>query len=214
MGNNNPSLRPENNGTLSGALNVVMNKFMQSIDGVMPARVVAYDPGTPAVVQVQPLIKIAGTSGESFSRGQVASVPVCQIGGGGFLLNFSLSAGDIGLLIASDRDISNFMETGQESAPNTFRIKSFSDGFFLPIVLDGYTPATEGVSLQNYDGSVKISLDSSQININGLTELFDSVIIDGDLTVNGKIRVIGDLNCGGNITAAGSITPSTPLPPP
>ena len=214
MGSNNPSLRPENNGTLSGVLNVAMNKFMQSIDGVMPARVVAYDQGTPAVVQVQPLIKIAGTSGESYSRGQIASVPVCQVGGGGFLLSFSLSPGDIGLLIATDRDISNFMSTGEEANPNTYRIKSFSDGFFLPIVLDGYTPSVEGVSLQNYDGSVKIGLDSSKININGLSEFFDSVIIDGDLTVNGKIRVVGDLNCGGNITAAGSITPSTPLPPP
>jgi hypothetical protein len=190
--------------------------MIQSIDNVLPAKVINFKSGPPDYVQVQPLIKVLGTDGASVSRAQISSVPVCQIGGGGYVIRFNIMPGDHGLLIACDRDISLYMQSGQESQPNTYRKKDFSDSFFLPIVMRDYLINSEDMGnavLQNIGGSIRISLFSDKVKITGNSEFADDVLIAGNLTVSGKIKVLGDINCGGNITAAGTITPGIPLPP-
>ena len=214
--NNNPSLRPVDNDSLTGLLRHTFSKYMQDIGGALPAQVIAYEPGTPDYVQVQPLIKVLGTSGDTVSRAQISKIPVVQIGAGGFILHFNIKTGDQGLIIVCDRDISLYLQSGQESPPNTYRKKDYADSFFLPCVMRNYTIAGEdqqNMVLQTNDGSIKISLFNNKIKITGDTEFTDDVLIDGNLRVNGEGRVYGDFMCGGNITAAGSITPFTPIPP-
>jgi protein gp138 len=217
MTNANPSLDPANNDTLTGTLRQVFLKLMQRTDGVLPASVVAFD-GTSRV-QVQPLIPLVATDGQQTSRAQIASIPVVQVGAGGYFLHFNLKPGDLGLIIACDRDISNFLQSYQEAQPNTARIKNFSDSFFLPCVMNGFTVAgedRENAVLQNIDGTVRISLSTTGVKItappNGI-ELNSDVLITGKLTVNGRVIAETDLASGGNITAAGTITDHTPIPP-
>jgi protein gp138 len=209
--NATPSLGndPANNDSLAGMLSLVFRKLMQAIDGVTPAAVVGYEAGPPDYVSVQPLVQTVSTLGQTESRAQIARVPVCQIGAGGFVMRFPLVAGDTGLLIACDRDISLFMQSGQQSPPNTNRIKDFGDSFFLPIVLRGYTIANAADAvLQSLDGTVAVNLSSDKITLTAPT-----VEIPGELIVGGRTIVMGELNTGANITAAGSITPDTPIPP-
>ena len=208
--NANPSLDPSNNGTLAGMANVVLKKLMQGIDGVLPARVVAYKGYPNNVVQVQPLINLLNTNNQEIPRGQIAQIPVCQIGGGGFVLRFNLNPGDLGLILANDRDISLFTQTWEQAPPNTMRIKSFSDSVFLPLAFTDVIVNSEdqsNITLQTEDGSIRISLFSDRIKITGDVE------IDGTLTVDDRIIGLGDIASGGNITAAGNITPDTPIPP-
>ena len=213
MQNNNPSIRPENNGTIAGAINHAFSKMLQDIAGVIPAEVVSVTNGSTTFVSVQPLIKIKSTDGSENSRALIPSVPVCQIGGGGYLLNVELKQGDQGLLIACDRDISNYLNSMSQSAPATNRKKDFADSFFLPLALGIDNPNNNGITLQNYENTINLSINSSGISILGETTIDGNVTIEGDLIIDGKIRVVGDINCGGNITAAGNITPNTPLPP-
>jgi hypothetical protein len=169
---NAPSRNPAGNDTLTGLLNFVLLKFLQSVDGCLPAVVLAYDPITNRA-QVQPQIAQVTTGNEQVARAQVASVPVARWGAGGFLIYFPVSTGDKGWLIANDRDISIFKQTGLKSPPNTNRLHSFEDGWFLP------DSAFAGVSLadaskccvQSYDGTTSITLGGGVITLTSPTEI-------------------------------------------
>ena len=135
---------------------------------MLPAQVIAYDAATN-VAQVQPLISVVTTDNQLVQRAQVASVPVLQASGGGFLLRFPVNSGDLGWIKANDRDISLFKQTGEMSPPNTQRKHSFEDAIFIPqslwsLITIASEDATNAV-FQNYAGTVKIALWSNLIKI-------------------------------------------------
>ncbi len=167
MSYHKPSIDPANEGDLLGAFRHILGKELQQLDGMLPAKVIAYD-RTLNRATVQPLIMLLTTSNTTVQRANIASIPVYQIGGGGFILNFNLKAGDLGWIKASDRDTSLFLQSYSASAPNTIRKHSFSDAVFYPDVMKGYTIAgedAENAVLQNLDGSVKISLSQTGVKI-------------------------------------------------
>lgn len=242
MTNASPSINPANNDTLVGVFRQVLNKTLQRMDCALPARVISYD-RTLNRATVKPQVAMLTTNGEAISKAQIPSVPVLQSGGGGFVLSFNLLPGDLGWLIACDRDISLFLSGYNEQKPNTERIHNFSDAFFIPDPMTGYTIAGEDAQnavLQSLSGDVKISLSNDSINIqttvsvnieSPVINLIGDVVIDGDLDITGEINaqgdistdsdisadgkctVLGNIASGADITAAGSITPGTPIPP-
>lgn len=212
MSNSNPSIDPSNLGTVTGLFRHVFNKLLQSVDGVLPAKVIAYD---GKYVQVQPLIAVMGTDGSLTPRGQIAKIPVVKFGGGGFIFNIPLNPGDLGIIVASDRDISLFLQSNNESAPNTFRIKNFADSYFIPTVLNNYEIDEEDLSnavVQKTDGTVKISLSADTVKITA-----PNVIVETEeATINASSKIIMNtplLGVDGQIIATGNITPNTPIPP-
>lgn len=234
-GYNNPSLDPADNNSLAGSIRFAFSKMIQKTDGMLPAQVIAYDRAENRV-QVQLLISLITTSGASVPRQQIASIPVLLLGGGGLFLSFPINTGDLGWVIANDRDISNFLSTYSTAIPNTNRIKQFSDGVFMPDIMRGYTLAdgSDGaVVLQNTNGSVFISVTDTDVTITAA----DSVTINApdvvvntttmtvnathNLNVNADANMLftvgsgsGTLGVVGNIKASGSITPSATIPPP
>lgn len=216
--NANPSLQldPAVNETLAGTFQFILNKFKQwDIDDMLPVRVIAYNAEeSPPSVQVQPLVMMVDTNDAQYSRAQIASIPVLQIGGGGFLIYFNIKPGDIGFMKANDRDLSIFFQSLNESKPGTNRSHSFSDAVFIPAVLSGYTidPLDTGMVLQSLDGTVKISLNEDAITI--LAPNIDIETETLELTATTEINITspivtltGNLNVIGNITATGTITP-------
>lgn len=160
-----PSRDPANDDSLTGLFRQILDKAAQNTDDMLPARVVAFDRARNRV-QVQPLIRIVGTNGETLSRAQIIDIPVMQIGGGGFVLLFPLSPGNLGWIKANDRDISLFLQSWQESPPNTFRKHSFSDAVFIPDVMTGWTLSgddTDRAVLQSTDGNVRVSLGAADM---------------------------------------------------
>jgi copper chaperone CopZ len=142
------------------------------------------------------MILVVTTENETVRRATIASVPVFQIGAGGFVLNFNLKPGDLGWIKASDRDISLFLQSYNEAAPNTFRKHTFEDCVFFPNVMTGYTINSEDAEncvLQTIDGTQRVSIWPDKIKITSDTEIIlDAPIIrtTGDLMVDGD--VIGD----------------------
>lgn len=201
-----PSIDPADEGDLLGSLRHILGKELQNLDGMLPAKVIAYDRAKNRAT-VQPLVMLLTTSNTTVARATLASVPVYQIGGGGFILNFNLKAGDLGWIKASDRDISLFLQSYAASAPNTIRKHSFSDAVFYPDVMKGYTIAgedAENAVLQNLDGSVKLALAASKMTLKvGGVSLEVSgggvTITGGTITHNGKN--IGDTHAHSGVTA-------------
>ena len=194
---NYPDIDPSDVGNFSGILKYIFGKLQSQVDGMLPARIVAYDRAKNRAT-VQPLIKNLTTSGFVASRSQLASIPVMQFGGGGFVFNFPFKAGDLGWIKASDRDISVFLQSFEEAQPNTLRTYSFSDGVFIPDAMKGWTIAgedTDNAVIQTLDGSVRIS-----IGANGVKITSPLITFDGDTVMN------GDLNVHGTITAQNYLT--------
>ena len=164
-----PSVDPANEGDLTGAFNHILDKWLQGIDDMIPARVVSFDRAKNRVT-VQPLIKILTTQSPTIGlqRAQITSLPVIQFGGGGFVVLTNLQAGDLGWIKSNDRDISTFLQNYTVSAPNTLRKHSFSDAVFIPDVMKGWTLGgddAQNMVIQNLSGTVKISLGTDSINI-------------------------------------------------
>ena len=222
MMNANPSVDPANLDSLTGTLKHVFKKLLQSVGGMLPCKVINISSDNKTA-QVQPLIAIVSTAGQQMSRAQIANVPILQIGGGGFIMRFPIKTGDLGWIIASDRDISLFLQSYSEQVPNTYRIKDFADSLFIPNVLTGYTIADEDSAnavLQSLDGTVKISFGNAQIKIAAPTVIVEATdatidattveITSPTVTVNastGMNVTTPTLAVTGNITATGTITP-------
>ena len=210
---NNPNIDPADNDTLAGVLRFAFSQLMRNVDGMLPARVLAYD-RTANRVQVELMIAMVSTSGAQVSRAQIANIPVINFGGGGYILNFPLTVGDLGFVIANDRDISLFLQSYSESPPNTMRVKSFSDAVFIPSVLANYdTSGQDGNAvLQNLDGTVRISLsadavtlsagsNSIEVKTTGVTITSPTTTVTGELVVEGLTRMQGGFSSTGIATS-------------
>ncbi len=226
MNDNFPSIDPADRYELVGLLKNAFRQLMLEIDGAVPAKVLAYDKDK-RLASIQPLIPIVGTSGESTPRGPIDAVPVFIIGAGSYVLNFPIKAGDLGYIIACDRDMSNFLQTYDTARLSTYRIKTFSDCFFLPSVMRDFIideEDTERVVLQSTDGTVRVALGAGivkvtvpsegQIVLDGPTTITKKLTVSEGVEINGglpySLTVNGNTRVNGDIEATGSITPDVP----
>lgn len=196
---------PANDDGWVGVLMTAFSKSLQQTDDMLPAVVIAYDRTTNRAT-VQPQIMMGTTNGDKVSRAQIASVPVLNIGAGGFVLSFPVKPGDLGWIKASDRDISLYLQGGaeREEWPNTKRMHSFQDGLFIPDVLRQFTVSGEDadrVVLQSLDGTTRVAVGDGIIRLvtSGAVE-----IESGTLTHNG-VNVGADHTHGG-VQAGGANT--------
>lgn len=169
MSNQIPSKDPASDGSMGGMLNSVIRKYMQRVDGMLPATVVSYD-RVRNVAVVQPAIDMTTSGGVAVRRATLAAIPVLALGGGDFCITFPLQPGDTGWIEASDRDISLWQQAAgaRPTQANTERTHSFSDGRFIPDVLRKYTvPAGRSADLviQSLDGSVHVALSGDTVRI-------------------------------------------------
>jgi Phage protein Gp138 N-terminal domain len=197
---NPPDIDPANNDTLAGSMRFAFFKLLQGVNGVLPAQVLTVSDDRTRVT-VQPLIAVVSTTGAQIQRPRIENVPVATWGGGDLFLSFPLVPGNLGWIIANDRDISLFLQTYNATAPNTGRIKNFADAVFVPDIMTGYTINSDDVNnavLSNKDGSIRIS-----IGANGVQVTAPTVTINGAEHVTGTITGDTGANLSGTIALTG-----------
>ena len=176
---------------LTGAFNVMFNHINKKMQNSLPVKVTKVS-ADRKFVNVQPQILVVDSEGGTIIRGEIKGVPVVTSGAGNFLISFNISVGDLGWVESSDRDISLFKQSYEQSKPNTKRMHNFSDSRFIPDIMTNFTINAEdsdSMVIQNRDGSVKISLNSSRIKMHS----------PNDIEINGaKITPSGDV-----VTASG-----------
>lgn len=211
--NAEPSNVPADDGTLAGTLRATFRKLLQGVDGMLPARVLAYDRARN-VATVRPMVAVLTTAGQAVPRAQIAEVPVLALGGGGFAIHFPLRAGDLGWIEASDRDISLFMQGLDESPPNTLRLHSFEDARFIPDALrqfDAGAVDEDAMAIQSEDGTVRVELSPSRLRLVAPEVVVEaaSSTFNGDITVEGEATIGGikfSTHVHGGVQAGGSST--------
>lgn len=205
-----PSRDPADDGSMLGMARAVLGKFLQSVDDMLPARVLSYDRATNRATVV-PMVKVLTTANQQVGRAQIASVPVMQYGGDGAVLSFNLKPGDLGWIKANDRDISIVMQTYADNAPNTLRMHSFQDAIFIPDVMHDITINAEDATnavLQTLDGLVRVALwpDRLKLSVGALHVTIGPSGIDvvGAVTFHDPVHALGTLAVDGTSTLTGA----------
>lgn len=167
-----------------------------------------------------------GTEGEAVDKAVAVNVPVLWPGGSGGLIVFPLAEGDSGLILFSERGITEFKRTEALSVPDAGRFFDESDAMFLPCGFGATqtTPAAEGATFQTPDARTHIEVHADRVQIRRgvqyvtLTDdaLRADVTGDIDLTCTGTMRlkanriiieaeteVVGDTTVAGDLHANG-----------
>jgi hypothetical protein len=206
--NADPSQNPADTNSMAGMLQFVFKKLMQSgVSGMLPAQVIQVSAPNENRVQVQILVQILDTVGNAIDRQQVASIPVLQLGGGGFMMNVPIKTGDFGWICANDRDISNFLASYTNGRPATDRMFSFSDGLFIPHQMTNFNIAdsdADNLVLQSIDGTTKISIGDGIVKIIVPSTTTPSIPTEIDVTATG-VNILGILNVSSTLNAAGGL---------
>jgi len=113
-------------------------------------------------VNVQPLVNMLDSKGNAVPYGVLFSLPFVRLQGGNTGVLCDPKIGDIGLAIFADRDITNVIETKEQSNPNSYRVMSMSDGIYLSGVLN-----PEPTQYLNFNNGGFVELVSALVKISG-----------------------------------------------
>lgn len=190
----------ENINSLQFALKTLKENIFLNLSVCLPVVVKNYD-FEKNLVDVQPSIQAMLNDDTYEDLEPIFSVPVISLGGNGLSMRIDLKEGDTGIIICSDRDITLFMqeylkENFVSTQPQTTRKHCITDAFFIPSMFGKIKPSDKnGFTVQNADGSSKLQVTQSGVNVVG------NMNIDGDLNVTGNIVATGDIKNDGKMEA-------------
>lgn len=191
------------NPNLQDAFEVLKRDILLSMNCHALGQVQSFNPtkrSITATINYQKSIVKQAADG-TFNTQQVSyptlvDVPIIVLSGGGSAMTFPVQIGDFCLIFFNDRDMDNWVFSGQIASPNTPRLHSFSDG----IALIGLLPFAQAlVQIPSYDASnvnvrlastAKFKVSNSLYTLNGLlqdllTQLEDLTTQLSTLTVTG-----------------------------
>lgn len=144
--------------------------------------------GKPPTVDVQVLVKLMDGAGNTSDHVTMFGLPAMRLQGGGNAIICDPVAGDVGLAIVSDRDISAVKKNaGAVSQPGSFRRHNLADSIYIGVIIKAADIAqsvqftANGITIADKNGNT-IVMSSSGINLNG-------VVIDshGNITTPGGV---------------------------
>ncbi|CAK7193035.1 hypothetical protein COMNV_01246 [Commensalibacter sp. Nvir] len=199
------------------SLTRILSEFQANLHVMLPCKVKQVN-REKGLVSVTPQIQYVDPTGKGYSRGTYHNLPILSLGGGGFSLNFPIAVGDLGWILACDRDVHAFLKDKTEGPPPTYRKHSFASALFVPDMFNQVklqADSTNGVVLQKTDGSTRIVVKDGNITLvtSGDTHIKadKGVTIDANVQINGTLHVTKDAQIDGSVSAskdvkAGSIS--------
>lgn len=161
----------------------------------IPVTVNNYNDG---FVDVKPVLKKTTVNGQTIDITDddiIYNVPLMKIKANGWKLNFNAKKGDLGLLIASKYDISNFKKEHKEAIINSRRMFSLSDGFYLPLDWDTSNESGFVISKGNTELTLKendVTVKGTTVNIQADIANIDAVSVNLGTGVGAGVARIGD----------------------
>lgn len=146
------------------------------------------------------LMQIKQYNGNFFTPAPITQVPLIILGAGGGHITMPNPVGTICLILFLDRNIDNFMETGEQYVPETSRMHDFTDAIALT------TFTTLANPLENYDeNAITISYQNANIKVK------DEIVINsqGNVTINSPTAITlnaPDVSTTGNFNAGTGYT--------
>ena len=158
---------------LSTLIETLKKNIFINFNVCLPAVVVSYD-NTKNEVDLQPAIQEVLTNNKFLTMPQIFNIPVLELGGNDLSIKIPLKAGDTGIVIFCDRDITLFKQEKKNTQPNTLRKHDLSDGIFIPMRFG--SSGSSNILIQSADGATQLEVTSSGINIKG------NLVVEGEIT--------------------------------
>lgn len=217
------------------ALTFIITQLLNKVSVCIPVKVISCtnNGGLTEVgfVDVQPLITQLDGFGNVVPHGIIHNVPYARWQGGGNAVIIDPEQNDLGFAVFSDKDISTFKETKDESPPGSFRRFSMADALYIGGVLNKVPTQyvqfnSAGIKVHSPVAIVldapDIQLDASTIEMNASTSITatspvvainaatSTTITTPTFTVNGATVLNGSLTQGHG-TAGGASSMLGPL---
>lgn len=152
-------------------------------------RILEFDPNTQTCMVE--LMQIKQFNNQSITPAPITDVPIIMLGAGGGFVTMPNPIGTICLLLFMDRDITNFLETGEAYTPETTRMHDFTDCVALTTFSTLANPLTE------YDeNAVTIMREEiiEEVKYKSLIKLYSQQILiqnslGGQISVTNKINI-------------------------
>ena len=193
----------------STAITQVLRDWSKDLHTAIPGIVDTYDASSRRA-RIRPALRmvmsgeVIGEDGAELERALAVNVPVLFPAGGGYTMLLPLRAGDRGMMIFSERGLTEFKRTGELSTPDIARFFDQSDAVFIPADFGhpAATPAsTSGLCLQTHNGESAIILESDTITL----KTSGTVVIESaGLTHN--VTDVGDSHTHSGVTTGGGNT--------
>lgn len=161
-----PSYAPPCEDSDASAFDYISRQVNLRLEVCQPAIVKSYNREKNTVTLV-PAITEPTATGEFVERCEL-EVPVFSPCGGKFIMNFPLEEGDTGWLLACDRDISLFKQQRTVINPNTYRVHTFEDSFFMPDRVRDFKVNEndkDSLVIQSLDTQTQIAIGQDKITI-------------------------------------------------
>lgn len=153
-------------------------------------------------VDVQPLVKMVDGLGNTSSHGPLHNLLYCRMQGGAQAVILDPKAGDIGLAVFADRDISAVKKNLGEAQPGSRRRFDMADGVYLFTVASQDAP-TEYVAFTPDGIQVKspnpVMIDTSELRVTGDVKANWSESSPSD-AISVKTHTHGGVETGGGNT--------------
>lgn len=212
----------------------IVSQMMARLDTAKLVRVEKVTGGGPTepagTVDVLPLVNQIDGDGNKQEHGTVYGIPWSRVQGGTNAIICDPVVGDIGYVVAMDRDSSIVKETKKQANPGSFRKYNIADGIYaggaLNVAPDQYLVFSEtavrlvdkngnkveltsaGVTLTDKTGNV-LAMSASGIDLTPFSGL--PVTVHGQLVVTNGLQVTNGIQLSGSFTGIGGGTYSGDL---
>ncbi|HFD3343746.1 TPA: Gp138 family membrane-puncturing spike protein, partial [Klebsiella quasipneumoniae subsp. similipneumoniae] len=163
--------------------NAVLSLIAGAIKGCVFADIVLVKKVNGKTLTVFPLVTGTNASGGSIENQDVYNVPFIQYQAGNSSVKMTPRVGDIGLVIACDKDITNVKKSKSGGPPPTQRRHSYSDAVYITAIASLNGEPTEFAEFTGSGINIKspgvVNINGLKILANGKLQLVDGSIVDG-----------------------------------
>lgn len=169
------------------------NRILERICVAMPAQIISYDRDTHKAT-IQPMLNY-NVRGHGAKVCTPFTVEILRMMAGGFLIDFPISEGDTGWIIAVDRDCFQVKAVSKPSLPTNSEVNTYTTGFWIPDQWgDGEKLKIpeldkDRLVIQTRDGTQKISIGDKDIKIFA-TNVSVSATENATITTTGSTNVV------------------------
>lgn len=192
----------------------VITKLLRGLHTCQLVRVQSVESvsGKVGFVTVLPLVQEVDTNGVIIAQTPIYNVPYLRYQGGASAVILDPVAGDIGLAMFAENDITGIKQTVAEGAAATQRMHSTADALYIGGVLNAdatqyvrFQPSGAGIQIVS-PGAVSIQAGTSVTIQSGTTTTVSApggFIVNANMTLNGTMS--GTATGGGAYQFAGTI---------
>lgn len=186
LGQADPTTAGHINNAITFLINQVVNKNWTLTLGLVKA-VRGGGIGSPAVVDVQPMVAEVDGRGQAEPHGTIYNVPCFRLQGGAGAFIVDPKADDIGILAVASRDISSVVANKAPANPGSFRTFDPADAMYI----GGLLGATPDRYVQIGENAISIVFSESvkaELSTGGFTVTVGSIVLTvgtAGVTING-----------------------------